>query len=176
MIGIEIDGDAYLKRGQASGTCDTAGKLSLAGGCRYGGKFVGSSLTDASYILLQQINRGGQQDNILHQERDVAGHRGKSGNRIPAVGHERNDRDRGEESHGRIGGAENAEPLVPEACEQQRTEGPLGDAQEPAGALQGKCGIKPPDQWTVADERNGILSNRKRSVILVSRALQARSE
>src|SRR5262249_32774902 len=114
-------------------------------------------LTDASDVLLQQINRGGQKDNILHQERDVAGHRGKSGNRIPAVRHERNDRDRGEESHGRTGGAKDAQPLVPEACEQQRTEGPLGDAQEPAGALQAKCGIKPPDQWTVADERNESL-------------------
>src|SRR5262245_38292870 len=71
--------------------------------------------------------------------------------------HERNDCDRGEESHGRTGGAENAEPLVPEACEQQRTEGPLRDAEEPAGALQAKYGIQPPDQWTVADERNESL-------------------
>src|SRR6266550_3434787 len=116
-----------------------------------------SSQCDPLYVLLQQIERGSQQDNILHEDRDVAGHRGKSGNRIPAVRHERNDRDRGEESHGRTGGAENAEPLVPEACEQQRTEGPLGDAQEPAGALQAKCGIQPPDQWTVADERNESL-------------------
>jgi hypothetical protein len=30
------------------------------GGRRYGGRFVESSLTDARYVLLQQIERGGQ--------------------------------------------------------------------------------------------------------------------
>src|SRR5262249_30564993 len=45
------------------------------------------------HVLLQQIERYRQQNQILHQERHVARHRRKSGNRIPAVRHERDDGD-----------------------------------------------------------------------------------
>jgi hypothetical protein len=47
---------------------DTASKLALAGGY-LGVSFAGSLLTNANEVLLQQINRGCQQYDILHQER-----------------------------------------------------------------------------------------------------------
>jgi hypothetical protein len=103
-------------------------------------------------MLLEQIDRDGQQDDILHQERHIAGHRGKSGHGDPSFRHEGNDGDGGDEGRRRAGGTEDAEPLVPEAGEQQRTERPFGSAEELARALVAEHGIEPPDQRAVADE------------------------
>src|SRR5258708_9590283 len=73
---------------------------------------------------------------------------------VPALGHDRNDGDRRDEGASRAEGAKSAEPLVPEACEQQGPERPLRDAQEIAGAGVAKDRIQPPDQRPVADERD----------------------
>jgi hypothetical protein len=53
--------------------------------------------------------------------------------------------------------SEDAEPLVPEAGEQQGPERPLRDAQEIACAGVAEDGIEPPDQRSVADERDQSL-------------------
>src|SRR5262245_20299000 len=53
---------------------------------------AGSSLRDANHVLPEQIERDGEQHDILHQKRDVAGHRRKAGRRIPTLRHEGNDR------------------------------------------------------------------------------------
>src|SRR6266436_6845129 len=111
-------------------------------------------LGNAYHVLLQEIERDGEQHDVLHQERDVAGHRRKSGRGIPTVRHEGDDRDGGDEGRGRTGSAENTEPLVPEAGEQERAECPFGNAEEPVGALMAEHGIEPPDQRTAADEWN----------------------
>src|SRR5581483_6158501 len=81
-----------------------------------------------------------------------AGHRRKSGHGVPTLGHERNDRDGGDEGPGRAERAEDAETLVPVAGEEQRAKGPFRDAEEPARALVAEHGIEPPDQRAVADE------------------------
>ena len=53
------------------------------------------TLCNAGKILLQQIKRNGQQNDIFHQEGDIPDHRGKSSGRgRPAVGHEGNNRNR----------------------------------------------------------------------------------
>src|SRR6266436_6120904 len=69
-------------------------------------------LGNAYHVLLQEIERDGEQHDVLHQERDVAGHCRKSGRGIPAVRHEGDDRDGRDEGRGRAGGTENSEPLV----------------------------------------------------------------
>jgi len=44
-------------------------------------------------VLLQQVDRHGKKDYILHQERHFTGHRRKASSRIPTIRHERDDRD-----------------------------------------------------------------------------------
>src|SRR6516165_11718798 len=113
-----------------------------------------SPLLEAGHILLEQIERHREQDHVLQQEGNVARRRRKSRHRIPAVRHERDDRDCRDEGRGRAEGAEHTDPLVPEAGEQQRAEGPFRDTQEPAGTLVTEQRIEPPDQRAVADEGN----------------------
>src|SRR6266436_6955559 len=109
-------------------------------------------LGNAYHVLLQEIERDGEQHDVLHQERDVAGHCRKSGRGIPAVRHEGDDRDGRDEGRGRAGGTENSEPLVPEPCKQQGAERPFGDSEKPACTLMAEHGVQPPYQRTVADE------------------------
>src|SRR5205807_648431 len=71
---------------------------------------------------------------------------------VPALRHEWNDGDCRDEGAGRTERAEDAGPLVPEACEQQGPEGPLRDAEEVAGAGVAEYRIEPPDQRPVVDE------------------------
>src|SRR5580692_11343160 len=109
----------------------------------------------ANHVLPQEIERGGEQNDVLQEEGHVARHRREaSGGDVPALRHERNDGDGRDEGAGRAQGAKNAEPLVPEAREQQRPEGPLGNAEEVAGAGVAEYRIEPPDQGSVADERD----------------------
>src|SRR5215813_8192250 len=77
------------------------------------------------HVLLQQIERYRQQNQILHQERHVARHRRKSGNRIPAVRHERDDGDGRYECRTRAERSENSQFLVPESQEQERGDQPF---------------------------------------------------
>src|ERR1700737_3143027 len=109
----------------------------------------------ANHVLPQKVERHAEQDDVLHQEGNVPRHRREAacGN-IPALRHEGNDGDGRDEGAGRAKGAKNAEPLVPEAREQQTAEGPLGDAEEVAGTRVAEHGIEPPDQRSVADERD----------------------
>src|SRR5271166_3850149 len=72
------------------------------------------ALGNAYHVLPQEIERDGEQHDVLHQERNVAGHCRKSSRRVPTIRHKRDDRDGGYEGRGRTGGAENSEPLVPE--------------------------------------------------------------
>lgn len=49
---------------------------------------------DFGKVLLQQVERHGQQDHVFHQEGDVSDHRRKPSGRCgPTVGHEGDDRD-----------------------------------------------------------------------------------
>src|ERR1700738_584706 len=106
----------------------------------------------ANRVLPQQIERDGEQNDVLHHEGHVARHRREAScGDVPAFRHERNDRNRRDESAGRPEGAEDAEPLVPEASEQQGPERPLRDAQEIACAGVAEDRIEPPDQRSVAD-------------------------
>ncbi len=105
----------------------------------------------ANHVLPQEVERDGEQNDVLHQEGHVTRHRREaSRGDVPALRHERNDGDRRDEGASRAEGAKSAEPLVREACEQQGPERPLRDAQEIAGAGVAKDRIQPPDQRPVA--------------------------
>ena len=66
-------------------------------------------IRDSGYVLLQQIDRCGKQNHILHQEGNIAGHsREPACSRVPAIGHERDDRDRGDEGDARAERPEDA--------------------------------------------------------------------
>ena len=119
--------------------------------------FLGVSEWTFGALLLAGFwdKRDGEQNDVLRQEGHVARHRREAScGDVPAFRHERNDGDGRDEGAGRAEGAKNAEPLVPEAREQQRPEGPLRDAEEVAGAGVAEHGIQPPDQRPVADERD----------------------
>src|SRR5258706_1186720 len=119
-------------------------------------RFAGSVRSlqrQANQILPQEVEGHSEQNDVLHKEGNVARHRREaSRGDVPALRHERNDRDGRDEGAGRTEGAKNAEPLVPEAREQQGPERPLRDAQEIAGAGMAEQRIQPPDQRPVADE------------------------
>src|ERR1700693_1115245 len=63
----------------------------------------------ANQVLSQEIERDGEQYDVLHQEGDVSSHRGESScSDVPAFRHERNDGDRRDKGAGRTEGAKNA--------------------------------------------------------------------
>src|SRR5215475_16149148 len=66
-------------------------------------------------VLLQQVDRCSKEDDILHQECNVARHRRKSTARFgPSVRNERNDGDGPYERDNRADGAKDSKLLVPE--------------------------------------------------------------
>src|SRR5439155_15405062 len=106
-------------------------------------------------ILLQQVDRDGKENHVLHQEWNVAGHRRKSaGGRSPAVRHEWDDRDGHDERQARARRPESSQGLVPEADEDERAEQPLGDSEEPTRAPDAEYWVHPGDERAVADEGN----------------------
>ena len=63
----------------------------------------------ANHVLPREIERDGEQNDVLHQEGDVARHRRKaSRGNVPALRHEWNDGDRRDEGAGRTEGAKNS--------------------------------------------------------------------
>src|SRR5258708_2771478 len=89
----------------------------------------------ANPVLPQEVERDGEQNDVLHQGGHGTPHRREaSRGDVPASRHEGNDREGRDEGASRAEGAKNAEPLVPESREQQGPERPLRDAQEVAGA------------------------------------------
>src|SRR5215471_21725293 len=107
------------------------------------------------HVLFQQIYRDGEEDDVLHEERDVTRHgREPPGRRRPAVRHEGNDGDGSEECRAGAQSSENPESLVPESQEQEQCERPLRQAQEPARSLDAEYGVHPRNQWAVADKWN----------------------
>ena len=106
-------------------------------------------------ILLQQIERRGEKHHVLHEKRNIAGHRGKAaGDRIPAIRHERNDRDRHDESDNRTEGPQDPQLLVPESKKQQRAKRPFGNAQKPARPADAEHRIHPENQRAILNEWN----------------------
>src|SRR5262249_48443120 len=108
---------------------------------RLGAAFGGGG--HPNQILLQQVNGSGEKDEILHEERNVSGHRRKPGNGIPSIRHEGNDGDGGHEREGRADRAKDSQSLIPEAQEQERAEQPFRNTQEPAGPWEAKRGLNP---------------------------------
>src|SRR5262249_46572153 len=123
---------------------------------RLGAAFGGS--VHPNQILLQQVNGCGEKDDILHEERNVSGHCRKPGSRIPSIRHEGNDGDRGREREGRPDRAKYSQSLIPEAQEQERTEQPFRNTQEPSCPSDAKCGIEPENERSVADKGDQHLS------------------
>ena len=76
-------------------------------------------------VLLQQIQRYREKDQILHQKWHVTGHRWKASSGIPSIWHERDNRKSCYKGYGCAKGTKNSEPLVPESCIQQRADRPL---------------------------------------------------
>src|SRR5262245_18239048 len=106
-------------------------------------------------ILLQQVDRYGKENHVLHHERNVASHRRKSaGGRSPAVRHEWNDGDGHDERQARTRCPESSEGFVPEAGEDERTEQPLRDTQEPTRTPDAEYRVHPGYERAVADEGN----------------------
>src|SRR5262245_54494092 len=106
-------------------------------------------------ILLQQVDRYGKENHVLHQERHVASHRRKSaGGRSPPIRHERNDGHGRDERRAGARRAECAEGFVPEADEDECAEQPLRYSEEPTSTPDAEYGVHPGDERTVADERN----------------------
>src|SRR5262249_52866027 len=106
-------------------------------------------------ILLQQVDRHGKENEVLHQERNVASHRRKSaGGRSPAVRHEWNDRNGHDERQARARRPESSQGFVPEADEDERAEQPLRDSEEPTRAPDAEYWVHPGDERAVADEGN----------------------
>src|ERR1700730_3426411 len=79
---------------------------------------AGAGFKHSHDILFQQVDRHRQEYDILHQERNVASHRRKSSNRIPAIRHERDDRDGHDERASRPDGSQDSQSLVPKSQEQ----------------------------------------------------------
>src|SRR4051794_39587859 len=77
------------------------------------GDAVARGQRHARNVLFEQVDRRRQQHHVLHQERNVAGHGGKTRHRIPSVRHERNDRDSHDESGGRDKRARDVETPCP---------------------------------------------------------------
>src|SRR6185437_8692385 len=72
------------------------------------------SLRQTNKILLEEVERHGEQDDVLHQERYVTGHRREAAGRdVPTLRHERYDGDRGDERTGGAECPESTETLVP---------------------------------------------------------------
>src|SRR5262245_50547830 len=109
-------------------------------------------------ILLQQVNGCGEKDDILHEESNVSGHCRKPGSGIPSIRHEGNDSDRAHEREGRPDRAKYSQSLIPEAQEQERTEQPIRNTQEPGGPSDAECGIEPENERSVADKGDQHLS------------------
>src|SRR5438874_2460595 len=106
-------------------------------------------------ILLQQVERYGQENHVLHQERNVASHRRKSaGGRSPPVRHEWNDREGHDERQARARRPQSSQGFVPEADEDERTEQPLRNSEEPTRAPDAEYRVHPGDERAVADEGN----------------------
>src|SRR5216684_5618069 len=106
-------------------------------------------------VLLQQIERRGKQDEVLHQEGDFLCHGGKAAGRCcPAVRHKRNDRCGTHERRNSAKGAKDARRLVPESYEYQCPKGPFRDAEEPASTSDSENRIHPGDERSVTDVRN----------------------
>src|SRR5262249_30313109 len=104
------------------------------------------------HVLFQQVDRYGEQNHVLHQEGNVAGHRREAGSRVPAVRHDRNDGDRRDERADGEDGPEAARLGIPEPPDQQRRGQPLRNPQEPAGPPDAENWVHPESQRPVADE------------------------
>jgi hypothetical protein len=111
--------------------------------------FCGSEHADK--ILLKQVNGYGQQDDILHEERNVSGHCWEPGNGVPAIRHKGNDGDRAHERANRSERAQDSQLIIPEAKEQKRTEQPFRNTEEPARSADAKDRIELENQRSVAD-------------------------
>src|SRR5262249_16318319 len=59
---------------------------------------------------------------------------------------------------GRPGRTKYSQSLIPEAQEQQRTEQPFRNTQEPGWPSEGECGIEPENERSVADKGDQHLS------------------
>jgi len=91
---------------------------------RSGGAFVPGD--DPFNVFLQEVDRDGEQHEILQKEGRIIRHRWKaSGAGIPRVRNERHGREGSDEGEGRTEGAEHARFLVPETQKQQRAKGPF---------------------------------------------------
>ncbi|CAM2157751.1 protein of unknown function [Pararobbsia alpina] len=111
-------------------------------------------LDDPGEILLEQVDRHHQQDQILQQECRYERHgRKPTGRRFPGTRNKREDRERGNKAERSAQCAERAELLVPEPEEQQRTEGPFRGAQQNACPLEAQDSRHPEDQRAVRDQR-----------------------
>src|SRR3989442_6731079 len=106
-------------------------------------------------ILLQQVDRYGKENHVLHQERNVTSHSRKSaGGRSPAVRHEWDDRDGHDERQARARRPESSQGLGPEADADEGAKQPLGDSEEPTRAPDAEYRVHPGDERAVADEGN----------------------
>src|SRR5262249_24445820 len=122
----------------------------LSGGHRDARRAVG--FEHPRDILFQQVDRCCKENDVLHQEGNVAGHRRKAGIWIPAVRYERNDGDRYHERDDRSHRAQDSLSLVPKSQKEKGPEQPFGGAQKPAGAADSEDWVQPENQRRVTDE------------------------
>src|SRR5262245_44452115 len=104
----------------------------------------------AHHVLLQQVDRYGQENHVLHQESHVAFHRREAGRRVPAVRHEWDDADRGDERADREDGPEDARLGVPEPPGQERRGQPFRNPEEVGRPVAAEHRVHPERQRAIA--------------------------
>src|SRR5580692_5195402 len=103
-------------------------------------------------ILLEQIERHDEEQDVLHQETEWQGHDRKSTGFLgPAIGQEGNNARGTDEGHDRPKRAQDAKPWAPIAKENERAEDRFGRRKEIACAPDAEGWEQPEDDGAMAD-------------------------